>query len=101
MHHNGARLAAHRGDADMANKTWVVYNTNTLRAHKTWKQSTRAARDAESRGAEFAVLEESKYNALVEGKTRTVRNLMTGAEVEIAVNTPLCCDPSSDVYWSM
>ena len=33
--------------------------------------------------------------------TRKVRNLMSGQEVEIDVNTPLCCDPSSETYWSM
>lgn len=33
--------------------------------------------------------------------TRTVRNLMTGKEVEIDYDTPRCCDPSSELYWSM
>lgn len=34
-------------------------------------------------------------------KTRKVRNLMSGKEVEIAYDTPLACDPSSEAYWSM
>lgn len=34
-------------------------------------------------------------------KTKKVKNLMTGAEIEIASNTPRCCDPSSELYWSM
>ncbi len=33
--------------------------------------------------------------------TRTVRNLMTGQEVEIAYDTPRSCDPSIELYWSM
>ena len=33
--------------------------------------------------------------------TKRVRNLMSGKEIEIDVNTPLCCDPSSETYWSM
>lgn len=33
--------------------------------------------------------------------TRTVKNLMTGAAVEIAWDTPRSCDPSSELYWSM
>lgn len=37
----------------------------------------------------------------VKPKTRKVRNLMSGKEVEIAYDTPLCCDPSSETYWSM
>lgn len=32
---------------------------------------------------------------------KTVRNLMSGKEIEIAADTPLCCDPSSETYWSM
>jgi len=32
---------------------------------------------------------------------KTVSNLMTGAAVEIAQDTPRCCDPSSELYWSM
>jgi hypothetical protein len=37
----------------------------------------------------------------VQPATRTVRNLMTGEAVEIAHDTPHCCDPSSETYWSM
>lgn len=33
--------------------------------------------------------------------TKKVRNLMSGIEIEIAADTPLCCDPSSETYWSM
>lgn len=32
---------------------------------------------------------------------KKVTNLMSGKEVEIPSNTPLCCDPSSETYWSM
>ena len=32
---------------------------------------------------------------------KTVKNLMSGLEIQIAVDTPLCCDPSSETYWSM
>lgn len=32
---------------------------------------------------------------------KTVKNLMSGKEIEIPVGTPLCCDPSSETYWSM
>lgn len=32
---------------------------------------------------------------------KTVRNLQTGKEIQISVGTPLCCDPSSETYWSM
>ena len=32
---------------------------------------------------------------------KTVTNLMTGKEIEIERDTPRCCDPSSELYWSM
>lgn len=32
--------------------------------------------------------------------TKTVKNLMTGKSVEIDRDTPYCCDPSSEAYWS-
>jgi hypothetical protein len=30
----------------------------------------------------------------------TVTNLMSGKPVQIRADTPLCCDPSSETYWS-
>jgi hypothetical protein len=32
---------------------------------------------------------------------KTVKNLMSGKEIEIPVDTPRSCDPSSETYWSM
>ena len=32
---------------------------------------------------------------------KTVTNLMSGLELEIPVDTPLCCDPSKETYWCM
>ena len=32
---------------------------------------------------------------------KTVKNLMTGADIEIPYDTPRSCDPSSELYWSM
>lgn len=34
-------------------------------------------------------------------KMKKVKNLMSDKEIEIPENTPLCCDPSSETYWSM
>jgi len=34
-------------------------------------------------------------------KMKTVKNLMTGAEVQIEHDTPWCCNPASETYWSM
>ena len=32
---------------------------------------------------------------------KTVRNLMSGKDVQISHDTPRSCDPSSELYWSM
>jgi hypothetical protein len=32
---------------------------------------------------------------------KTVKNLMTGKEIEIPHDTPRSCDPSTELYWSM
>lgn len=34
-------------------------------------------------------------------KTKVVKNAMSGKKTRIPVNTPMCCDPSSETYWSM
>ena len=34
-------------------------------------------------------------------QTETKRNLITGQEFTQSVNTPRCCDPSTETYWSM
>lgn len=33
-------------------------------------------------------------------KTETVKNLMTGKDVVQGVNTPFCCKPNTETYWS-
>jgi hypothetical protein len=32
---------------------------------------------------------------------KTVTNLMTGKDIQIAENTPWACNPASETYWSM
>jgi hypothetical protein len=32
---------------------------------------------------------------------KTVKNLMTGKDIQIAENTPWHCNPASETYWSM
>lgn len=34
-------------------------------------------------------------------RTKIVTNLLSRKLVRIPVDTPLCCDPSSETYWSM
>ena len=49
----------------------------------------------------IAVMPAVEYYNTLGNQTRIVRNLMSGKEVEININTPLSCDPSSETYWSM
>lgn len=48
---------------------------------------------------DYAIAEDWDFAENIEKKI--VKNLMSGEPVEISVNTPLCCDPSSETYWSM
>lgn len=50
--------------------------------------------------APYAITDIDNYDNVVVGK-KIVINLMSGEEVEIPTNTPHCCDPSSETYWSM
>jgi len=59
-----------------------------------WLQGARHAAD------KWEVVSLDEYNAKFR-KTKIVRSLMTGKEVEIDVNTPRSCDPSTELYWSM
>ena len=50
--------------------------------------------------SDYAIAEVSTFHKSIE-KTETKRNLLSGKEFTQPVNTPLCCDPSSETYWSM
>lgn len=49
----------------------------------------------------FDVVSTSFINPDAPRAMKKVRNLMTGKEIEIEADTPLCCDPSTETYWSM
>lgn len=50
--------------------------------------------------ASFAVAESFVFHAEIE-KKETVKNLMSGKDIVQSVNTPHCCNPSTETYWSM
>jgi len=101
---------------------YVVYHKDTTRylcnhpGVKTWREhfaTEGAAKAALTRELEntrqkqrplcrddFAISELSVFLTRLE-KKETVKNLMSGKDVVQSVNTPLCCDPSSETYWSM
>jgi hypothetical protein len=48
---------------------------------------------------DYAIAEAVEFHNNIE-KTETKKNIF-GKEFTQRVNTPLCCDPSSETYWSM
>lgn len=87
--------------------TRYLSNHKGVKTHKEHFESAGAAKSAITREAkrgaikaeDFAVLESSEF-AKIE-KTETVKSLMGGKEVVQSVNTPWCCNPASETYWSM
>ena len=61
---------------------------------------TRMARTRNLNRDDYAIAETSHYFAYIE-RMVTVKNLMSGKDVVQSVNTPTCCDPSKETYWSM
>jgi hypothetical protein len=51
--------------------------------------------------APYAVMEATLFDIRYPVKTRRVKNLMTGEYMDIPEDTPHCCDPSTERYWSM
>ncbi len=84
---------------------FVVYHRKSTQMIKMFatESGAKRSRTCMNRNAgsdEFAyTFEDIYYKDVV--TTKKVRNLMTGQEIEIDSNTPHCCDPSSETYWSM
>lgn len=46
-------------------------------------------------------LKKSHAQHAEETRKKTVKNLMTGKEIEILASTPYICNPANEAYWSM
>jgi hypothetical protein len=90
-------------------QNWTMY---TYKADKRYKEGKRllftrvltdmTEQDMKSIVSASAFLHRSKgYTFEYFPTTRTVKNLMTGAMVEIPYDTPRSCDPSSELFWTM
>lgn len=42
-----------------------------------------------------------KWTVAVKDGYKWVKNIMSGRWIQIAEDTPRCCDPSTELYWSM
>jgi hypothetical protein len=102
--------------------SYVIYNKESTvlfsvraRSAGMWKDSfgskgaaTRAfnaaVRDGKINADEYAIAERAEFHANIEKEiTKTFINPHSGEadSVTLKVNTPRCCDPSSELYWTM
>lgn len=95
----------------MAKQDWIV---SVYKADKRCKSGERFVakypfsgmeRDTVARElnglAQVLYPKKSGWRFDVQPATKKVKNLMTGQEIEIPSNTPRCCDPASELYWTM
>ena len=79
----------------------VTDGPNRTRAYKTFGAAqgtrTRLCRKAGWTVSELNIVSRDTYRS----PKMTVKNLMSGAPVEIDADTPWCCNPASETYWSM
>lgn len=92
---------------------YVIYNKDTTRLlNRTMYKTLAAAKRARTMAcrygssrltglqSQFSIAEVSEFYKSIE-KTEVKKSLLSGKEFVQPVNTPLCCDPSSETYWSM
>ena len=87
---------------------FVVFHTEfphqDKRYFKTKAGAKRSATCSNRNAGNFVYnfVEESWFNLkYYPVKTKVVKSLMTGKDVVIAEDTPWCCNPASERYWSM
>jgi len=93
--------------------SYVVYDVGTTQTvnEKRWSRETFKT-EAAAKAARTRMIKKWKYEptqleiaevafytqSIAATVTRT--NLMTGNTYQESVNTPMCCSPSSETYWS-
>ena len=86
---------------------YVVFHTEFPHQDKRYFKSVSGAKRATTcanRNAGKLVynwVEESWFLLKYPVGTKVVKNLMTGKDMVISEDTPYCCDPSQERYWSM
>lgn len=86
---------------------YVVFHTQfphqDKRYFKTLSGAKRSATCSNRNAGKFVYnyVDESWFDLKYPVGMKTVKNLMTGENVEIPEDTPNCCNPASETYWSM
>jgi hypothetical protein len=90
----------------MNNHNFTMYAYKADKRTKTGERliSTRVYEDTNETEmakivAHIAPITECRYEYFP--TTKTVKNLMTGKDIQIDRDTPWCCNPASETYWSM
>ena len=95
-------MMKNNGKKEMAG--YVVYNTKTLEVVKSYTYPKAAINLLDKLGAGYTMGDIGIYRDLVAKKADeyiTVKSLMTGEPVVIPADTPWCCRPDAEAYWSM
>lgn len=86
---------------------YVVFHKSNPHADKRYfktassaKRSTTCSNRNAGRKA-YDYMEETMFALKYPVGMKVVKNLMTGAEVTIAEDTPWSCNPASETYWAM
>jgi len=79
----------------------VTDGKNRTRSYKTFASAqatrTRLCNKAGWNAGELSIVNTQHYKP----NMVTRKNLMSGIEYQEDVNTPLCCSPASETFWSM
>lgn len=95
---------------------FCIFNTETTVAYK--ERTSISIKEYETEGAARGALKRLVKSGKLQGRVEdytvatrehlakvekriTRHNLMSGKPISVGVNTPLCCDSSSETYWSM
>jgi hypothetical protein len=66
-----------------------------------WPNRDEAGIQRECKELELEWPKSRGYRVIYYATMKTVKNLMTGQDVQINSDTPWCCNPASETYWSM
>ena len=82
--------------------TMYIYKTDrrTRSGERLVSTTVWQNRDADTMARECKEVSGQGFRAEAFPTMKTVKNLMTGKDVQIDRDTPWCCNPASETYWS-
>ena len=92
---------------EMQDYTMYIYKTDKrtktgerLVSTTVWTDRTKTGMNREVSGIVGIYPAKEGYRVECHPKMKTVTNLMTGKTIQIDRDTPWCCNPASESYWS-